>query len=111
MFFHFCSGTRVASVEDMSDDSCAPPGVRSHALPPEDEDARLYSGAPYWLVRDGRDHMGSPLREDYSCDVAIVGAGIMGAFIADTLSVAGLRVIVLERNEPALGSTGCSTAL
>lgn len=111
MIFHFCSGTRVAFSVAMSDDSCAPSGVRSQALPPEDVDARLSSGAPYWLMRDGRDHMGSPLREDYSCDVAIVGAGIMGAFIADTLSVAGLRVIVLDRDEPALGSTGCSTAL
>ncbi|HET8771560.1 MAG TPA: FAD-dependent oxidoreductase [Gemmatimonadaceae bacterium] len=95
----------------MSDDACAPAGVRPQALPPEEAVARLYSGAPYWLMRDGRGHMGSPLLGDYSCDVAIVGAGMTGAFIADTLSMAGLRVIVLERDEPALGTTGCSTAL
>lgn len=94
----------------MSRDSCTPHAARSPALP-TDAETRLYSGLPYWLMRDGREHMGSPLRTDATCDVVVVGAGIIGAFIADALSMAGLRVIVIDRDEPALGSTGASTAL
>lgn len=54
---------------------------------------------------------GTPLRGDVACDVAIVGAGITGALVADALSAAGLRVVVLDRHEPASGSTCASTAL
>jgi sarcosine oxidase, subunit beta len=44
-------------------------------------------------------------------DVAIVGAGIVGAVCAAELADAGLRVAVLERQEAAaMGSTGLSAA-
>jgi sarcosine oxidase, subunit beta len=44
-------------------------------------------------------------------DVAVVGAGIVGAACAAELAGAGLRVAVLEREEaPAMGSTGRSAA-
>lgn len=45
------------------------------------------------------------------CDVAVVGAGISGALIAEALSEAGLDVIILDRRGPARGSTAASTAL
>src|SRR5215218_4334980 len=38
-------------------------------------------------------------------DVAIVGAGIVGAACAASLSASGLRVLVIESNEVASGST------
>ena len=41
-----------------------------------------------------------------SYDVAIVGAGIVGAACAASLSEAGLRVLVLESNDIATGTTG-----
>jgi glycine/D-amino acid oxidase-like deaminating enzyme len=44
-------------------------------------------------------------------DVAICGAGIMGAMLADRLSAAGLAVAVLDRRRPGQGSTSASTAL
>ncbi len=40
-----------------------------------------------------------------SYDVAIVGAGIVGAACAASLSAAGLRVLVLESNDIATGAT------
>ena len=45
------------------------------------------------------------------CDVAIVGAGISGALIAEGLSEAGLNVVILDRRGPLLGSTPVSTAM
>ena len=45
------------------------------------------------------------------CDVAVVGAGISGALITESLTEAGLDVIVLDRRGPLLGSTPASTAM
>lgn len=39
-------------------------------------------------------------------DVAVVGAGMLGASAAYRLTLAGLRVLVLEAGEPADGATG-----
>ncbi|WP_127794646.1 FAD-binding oxidoreductase [Agromyces sp. LHK192] len=39
-------------------------------------------------------------------DVAVIGAGIVGAACARALAVAGLRVVVLERSAAASGTTG-----
>ena len=44
-------------------------------------------------------------------DVAICGAGIMGAMLAEHLSAAGLEVALLDRRRPGHGSTSASTAL
>ncbi len=44
-------------------------------------------------------------------DVAIVGAGIMGAMLAERMSGAGLEVALLDRRRPGRGSTAASTAL
>ena len=44
-------------------------------------------------------------------NIAIIGAGITGALIADALLVTGRRVVMLDQREPALGSTAASTAL
>jgi glycine/D-amino acid oxidase-like deaminating enzyme len=44
-------------------------------------------------------------------DVAIVGAGITGALIADALSSEGARVALFDRRTPATGSSAVSTGL
>lgn len=44
-------------------------------------------------------------------DIAIIGAGIMGAMIAERLTAAGHGVALLDRREPITGSTAASTAL
>ena len=56
-------------------------------------------------------HSYAALRGDVACDVLVVGAGISGALIADTLSEAGMRVCVIDRREAGWGSTAASTAL
>ena len=35
-----------------------------------------------------------------TCDVAIIGAGIMGATVAFKLRQAGFRVVLLDRSDP-----------
>ncbi|MEP7347671.1 MAG: FAD-dependent oxidoreductase [Gemmatimonadaceae bacterium] len=45
------------------------------------------------------------------CDVAIIGAGITGALVADALTERELPVIAIDRRHPGHGSTSASTAL
>lgn len=68
----------------------------------------LRSGSPAWLDADPEFPADSlPDR----ADVAIVGAGVMGAMVAERLVSAGARVALLDRRPPAHGSTAASTAL
>lgn len=52
-----------------------------------------------------------PLRRDLDTDVLVIGAGITGAMVADALTGAGLKVVIVDRRGPAKGSTAASTAL
>lgn len=71
----------------------------------------LTSPQPFWLLRNGIGEVAPPLPRDRRCDVAVIGAGVTGALVADALSAAGLSVIALDRRHPAHGSTSASTAL
>lgn len=44
-------------------------------------------------------------------DVAIVGAGVMGAMLAERLTAEGRQVALIDRRPPARGATAASTAL
>ena len=70
----------------------------------------MRSSAPYWLMRNG---IGDAHRNDTvsDFDVAIVGAGISGAMVADALIATGRRIVAIDAGEPGLGSTAASTAL
>lgn len=71
----------------------------------------LRSGTPLWLRR-GAPRVGHlPLERNLRVDVAIVGAGISGALIADAMLAAGQSVAVFDRRGPVKGSTPASTAL
>lgn len=48
---------------------------------------------------------------DQAVDVAIVGAGVMGAMLAERLAKQGRSVLLLDRRPPGHGSTAASTAL
>ncbi len=71
---------------------------------------RVASGAPFWLLRAGLLNPPEHALPD-TCDVAIIGAGITGALLADRFARAGKSVVVIERNAPTEGSTAVSTAL
>jgi glycine/D-amino acid oxidase-like deaminating enzyme len=69
------------------------------------------SSQPYWLLRDGLGDAHGTFEGSIDCDVAIIGAGITGALVADELMATGLDVVMLDAGEPAQGSTAASTAL
>ncbi|WP_370616856.1 FAD-dependent oxidoreductase [Mumia sp. Pv 4-285] len=51
----------------------------------------------------------APLSDDLSCDVVVVGAGLVGATTALALARAGTSVVVLEGRTVAAGTTGGTT--
>ena len=71
----------------------------------------LKSGYPFWAIRSGLMHAFPPLRQDLRCEVAVLGAGITGALIADELAAHGHGVCVLDERDVGWGSTAASTAL
>lgn len=71
----------------------------------------LRSGKSVWQSERCPAIPTKPLTRDVTTDVVIVGAGISGAMIAESLSDAGLKVMVVDRRGPLQGSTPVSTAL
>lgn len=71
----------------------------------------LRTGRPLWLDRRRPPLAIRRLPPKVECDVAIIGAGISGALIAEMLSETGLDIVVLDRRAPAAGSTAASTAM
>jgi glycine/D-amino acid oxidase-like deaminating enzyme len=69
------------------------------------------SSQAYWLLRDGLGDAQPTLDGAVDCEVAIIGAGITGALVADALMGTGMRVVMLDAHEPVQASTAASTAL
>lgn len=72
---------------------------------------KLRSSTPFWQVKDGLIESYPPLRENLSCEVVIIGAGLSGSLLAYQFAEAGVDTIVLDRRDAAFGSTSASTAL
>ena len=70
----------------------------------------LRTGRSLWADSPGLGVPVKPLTRAVSVDVAIVGAGISGAFMARELS-RDHSVVVLDRRPPLMGSTVASTAM
>lgn len=72
----------------------------------------LRDGAAVWTTYTPPKIFGTRLSRSTHTDVLVVGAGISGALIAQSLTEAGIRPLVLDRRRAALlGSTAASTAL
>lgn len=71
----------------------------------------LRTGQSIWSARRRPAIAARPLIRDITCDVVVVGAGVSGALIAETLSEAGLNIVIVDRRGPAEGSTAASTAM
>lgn len=71
----------------------------------------LRSGRTVWEIGRQPPTPAAPLSGSLRTDVAIIGAGITGAFLAERLTRAGREVLVLDRHQPQTASTAASTAL
>jgi glycine/D-amino acid oxidase-like deaminating enzyme len=71
----------------------------------------LHSPSPYWLLHHGIINSYPSLNHDVKTDIAIIGAGISGAFVANELCRAGYDVIITDRRHVGFGSTAASTSL
>jgi glycine/D-amino acid oxidase-like deaminating enzyme len=71
----------------------------------------LKSGCPIWSAVDGPSPQFAPLAQDVRCDIAVIGAGITGALLADRLVREGHDVILVDRRAICSGSTVASTGL
>lgn len=71
----------------------------------------LRTGHSVWSAMAHAHPRTRPLDHGLRCDIAIIGAGISGAFMAHALSRVSDDVVVLDRREPGMGSTHASTAM
>lgn len=65
--------------------------------------------ASLWMEQDSADAF-SPLTEDVSADVTVIGAGITGITAAYLLAKEGMKVALLEAGKVIGGTTGFTTA-
>jgi len=72
---------------------------------------KLRHGVPLWLNKAAPTRTYSTLRGRLHADIVIIGGGITGAICAYLFARAGIRVVLLESNLVARGSTAASTAL
>lgn len=63
---------------------------------------------PYWL--DGTVWTSAPLGEDIHTEVLVIGAGITGITTAWLLAREGVKVVLVDREDPARRDTGHTTA-
>lgn len=71
----------------------------------------LRTGRPVWTAYRVPAVPTEKLMRDVKADVAIVGMGISGAMIAETLTAEGHSVVCIDRRAPMKGSTAATTAL
>lgn len=71
----------------------------------------LHSPYPYWLLRHGIINSYPSLDADLKTEIAILGAGISGALVANQLCRAGYKVVIVDRRHAGMGSTAASTSL
>jgi glycine/D-amino acid oxidase-like deaminating enzyme len=71
----------------------------------------LKSGHLLWTALSPEVRRFAPLDRDIQCEVAVVGAGITGAMVACALVESGVDVVVVDRRQPAEGSTAACSAL
>ena len=72
----------------------------------------LRDGAAVWTAFGGSGIKARPLPRSTRAEVVIVGAGISGSILAQSLTEVGLRPLIVDRRRaPLSGSTAASTAL
>ena len=71
----------------------------------------LRSGHPFWLLKNGLLADYPALKQNESCEVAVIGGGITGALVAYQLVGEGVDTVLVDTRDIGAGSTAASTAL
>ena len=71
----------------------------------------LYSGLPYWIVKNSLYDYFNPLAKNFKTDVVVIGSGITGSLVAHELCKAGLKCCIIDKRTLSTGSSSASTAL
>lgn len=71
----------------------------------------LRSDKPFSLLKHGLGTVYPSLRKDVKLDVAVIGAGIVGALVGWHLLQKGIQAAVIDRRHAGTGSTAASTSL
>jgi glycine/D-amino acid oxidase-like deaminating enzyme len=82
------------------------PGIDS-----ENPTLKLRTGRSVWELDGSHPSAPSPINCPRKTDILIVGAGIIGSFLAERLTRIGKSVVVFDRHCPHTASTAASTAL
>ena len=75
------------------------------------QDRDLRTGTPVWKEYKTPRLAASSLTKNITADVLIVGAGISGAMMAESLAAEGFQTVIVDKRKPMAGSTSASTAL
>ncbi|MET0181789.1 MAG: FAD-binding oxidoreductase [Caulobacterales bacterium] len=76
-----------------------------------DGETDLRSGLSVWEARNPKEADAPPILPLVRTDIAIIGAGITGALLAERMTREGRTVALIDRRVPQQGSTAASTAL
>lgn len=70
----------------------------------------LTSGKLFWIEGKGSSTY-ETLRENITCDVLIIGGGVSGAMCAYFLTLAGMKVVIVDKRDIGMGSSSANTGL
>jgi len=70
----------------------------------------LYSGLPYWIIKNPLNQYYAQLEDKLYIEAAIIGSGITGALVAHELCEAGISCAIFDKRSLTTGSTAASTA-
>ena len=71
----------------------------------------LRGGCSLWDASTAPSMPSSRLKENLQTDIAIIGGGITGSFVAERLSRLTSSIVILDRHRPQTASTAASTSL
>jgi glycine/D-amino acid oxidase-like deaminating enzyme len=71
----------------------------------------LHTGLSYWKAIEAHPLVFPPLAGDAACEVAVIGGGVTGALVSYLLIEVGVQTLLVDKRQPAAGSTAASTGL
>lgn len=72
---------------------------------------KIRSGLPIWRAIRPPERPITSVTGDDRCEVAVIGGGVTGALTAYLFVQAGINTVLVDKREPAEGSTAASTGL